>query len=526
MSIYRGAGGAGDAVADSSSEALLVQQLATEAQADADAAAASATAAAGSASAASTSATNAANSAASIDVTLFTQKANNLSDLVSTSTARTNLGVAIGTNVQAWDADLDTWATKTAPSGTVVGTSDTQTLTTKTIALGSNTVSGTLAQFNTAVTDADLVSIAGTETLTNKTLTSPVVTGGSINNTPIGATTASTGAFSTLSATGVTTVQAGTVSAPAITTTGDTNTGIFFPAADTIAFTEGGAEVARFDSNGRLGIGTSSPTQQLEVAATSSATATILAQNTTATNGGAQLRAGNPQNLLIMGTDSNGGGLTGTANSSFLYTTSTSPIVFMPNATERMRINSSGTVLVGNTSDSNLPGNGSSNASGLGIFSDGRFCLGRSEYPMQMGVNSSGSSKIAIQFLQNGTSVGLITVSNNTSTAYTSGSDYRLKEDILPMTGALAKVAQLKPVTYKWKINGLDGQGFIAHELAEIVPDAVSGEKDAVDEDGKPKYQGVDTSFLVATLTAAIQEQQAMITSLTERIVALEGAAV
>jgi len=100
LSIYRGAGGAGDAVADSSSEALLIRELVVEAQADADAAAASATAAAGSASAASTSAsnaatsaTNAANSAASINVSLFAQKANNLSDLTSASTARTNLGL-------------------------------------------------------------------------------------------------------------------------------------------------------------------------------------------------------------------------------------------------------------------------------------------------------------------------------------------------------------------------------------------------------------------------------------------------
>ena len=71
-------------------------------------------------------------------------------------------------------------------------------------------------------------------------------------NGPIGATTASTGAFTTLSATGVTTVQAGTAALPAITTTGDTNTGIFFPAADTIAFTEGGAEVMRIDSSSNL----------------------------------------------------------------------------------------------------------------------------------------------------------------------------------------------------------------------------------------------------------------------------------
>jgi hypothetical protein len=84
--------------------------------------------------------------------------------------------------------------------------------------------------------------------LSGNTLTNPVITGGSINNTTVGATTASTGAFTTLSATGVTTVQAGSVSAPAITTTGDTNTGIFFPAADTIAFTEGGTEAMRITS--------------------------------------------------------------------------------------------------------------------------------------------------------------------------------------------------------------------------------------------------------------------------------------
>jgi hypothetical protein len=75
------------------------------------------------------------------------------------------------------------------------------------------------------------------------------------HNGTVGATTPAAGAFTTLSATGVTTVQAGTAAAPAITTTGDTNTGIFFPAADTIAFAEGGAEVARFDSSGNFGLG-------------------------------------------------------------------------------------------------------------------------------------------------------------------------------------------------------------------------------------------------------------------------------
>jgi hypothetical protein len=77
------------------------------------------------------------------------------------------------------------------------------------------------------------------------------------------------------------------------------------------------------------------------------------------------------------------------------------------------------------------------------------------------------------------------------------------------MTGALAKVALLKPVTYKWNVDGSDSQGFIAHELAEVVPECVTGAKDEVDKEGNPVYQGIDTSFLVATLTSAIQELKA-----------------
>ena len=82
------------------------------------------------------------------------------------------------------------------------------------------------------------------------------------------------------------------------------------------------------------------------------------------------------------------------------------------------------------------------------------------------------------------------------------------------MTGALDKVISLKPVTYTWKDTKIEGQGFIAHELQAVVPEAVTGEKDAVDAEGNPVYQGIDTSFLVATLTAAIQELKAEVDAL------------
>ena len=84
------------------------------------------------------------------------------------------------------------------------------------------------------------------------------------------------------------------------------------------------------------------------------------------------------------------------------------------------------------------------------------------------------------------------------------------------MTGGLATVAALKPVTYDWISNGSAGEGFIAHELQAVIPDAVHGEKDAVNEDGSINAQGVDFGKIVPHLVAAIQE-------LTTRLAALEN---
>ena len=212
--------------------------------------------------------------------------------------------------------------------------------------------------------------------------------------------------------------------------------------------------------------------------------------------------------------------VTGTETAaSFIPSGSTAPAngVFLPasntvgvatNSTERMRIDSSGNLLVGTTSSSSrLAVVGSSASANMITFSDTR--------------TDGASGAGMIQFVRNGSNVGAITTTT-TSTAYGTSSDYRLKENIQPMQNALVVVQQLNPVTYTWKADGSDGQGFIAHELQAVVPDCVTGEKDAVDAEGKPVYQGIDTSFLVATLTKAIQELSAKNDALEARLIAAE----
>jgi hypothetical protein len=172
---------------------------------------------------------------------------------------------------------------------------------------------------------------------------------------------------------------------------------------------------------------------------------------------------------------------------------------------ERMRIDVNGVLQVG--------GINTFNDSAIIAYANGRGWAGKFQRP------DNGN---LVEFLNNSSTAGSITVSG-TSTSYVTSSDYRLKENIAPITGALAKVAQLKPVTYTWKAEQTYGEGFIAHELAEVCPLAVVNEKDQVDAEGNPVYQGIDTSFLVATLTAAIQEQQTLINDLTTRLTALEN---
>jgi hypothetical protein len=215
---------------------------------------------------------------------------------------------------------------------------------------------------------------------------------------------------------------------------------------------------------------------------------------------------------MIIGIDGTGGAL---------YVRENQPFDFYTNNAFRVRIASTGAFLVGKSS-ADIGTNGwSLDPNGGGqTFT---ISSGTNEAFTWNNVSTGGTAQL--DFRTANVEKGNISW-NNSSTSYNTASDYRLKENIAPMTGALARVAQLKPVTYTWKADGSAGEGFVAHDLAEVCPQAVTGEKDAVREDGvTPRYQGIDTSFLVATLTAAIQEQQAIIQQLQADVSALKGTA-
>ncbi len=127
---------------------------------------------------------------------------------------------------------------------------------------------------------------------------------------------------------------------------------------------------------------------------------------------------------------------------------------------------------------------------------------------------SSGAGTNQIRFIKSeNTQVGSI-VSSYAATAYNTSSDYRLKEDIQAVPNATARTLALKPCNFQWIGSDYRVDGFIAHEVADQVPEAVTGEKDAVDADGNPEYQGIDQSKLVPLLVKTIQELEARITTL------------
>ena len=194
---------------------------------------------------------------------------------------------------------------------------------------------------------------------------------------------------------------------------------------------------------------------------------------------------------------------------------------------EAMRINSSGSLLIKCTA------NPSSSVFGSAFIDNG---VGASVLHQSTSLTSANA---LLAFYNPNGNVGSIYTSGS-STGYATSSDYRLKESVVPMSGSIDRLKQLKPSTWSWKTDGSHGEGFLAHEAQAVVPEAVAGTKDAMkteeyevtpavlDDDGNvvteavkgtrevPDYQGIDQSKLVPLLTAALQEA-------IQRIEALEA---
>jgi hypothetical protein len=293
-----------------------------------------------------------------------------------------------------------------------------------------------------------------------------------------------------------------------------------------------GGQTLNVTTGGNVGIGTASPAARLDVgdgnihiSNSSSSSSSVreiynyinpstsssvsngidigFRRNTTFPNRGAAIK------MFQSGT-SDGSGDANTNISFWTYG------IGVDNGAERMRITSGGSVWMGTQTDTysrgarlDVNGNetmvvrGYGSGFGIGIF---------------MVPNSSASgTHQAIAFRSpSNTDVGTITTTSS-ATNYNTTSDYRLKENLEDVKG-LEKVQSIKVYNYKWKAEESRMDGVLAHELAEVLPYAVHGEKDAVDEEGKEIMQGVDYSKIVPVLIKAIQELKTEIDSLKNQI--------
>lgn len=267
----------------------------------------------------------------------------------------------------------------------------------------------------------------------------------------------------------------------------------YYHTNDSMLFYTSATERMRIDSSGRVGINTQTSDGLLTISRTGF---------TKAVASGISLKDQN-------GTTRGGLGTDGTVDN-YLQILGLSGIKFHANnvdgSTEHMRITSGGDVLIGS-------GGAEPSASQIGLkigyASSGTF------------VNNAKNvttTTAHINFFNPNGLVGAIKTSAS-STIYETSSDYRLKENVVEMTGALDRVDALKPSRFNFIADPeTTVDGFLAHEVAEVIPEAITGEKDAVDEEGNPIYQGIDQSKIVPLLVGAIKELRAEIELLKSQI--------
>jgi hypothetical protein len=284
-------------------------------------------------------------------------------------------------------------------------------------------------------------------------------------------------------------------------------------------------ERMRIDSSGNLGIGTTTPATGLEVSNANLATALFTNPTTSGatTGGGIGFKVYNgtsvAQNGSIFATSSTWSYGTYSANQLNIsangaggvrIATATAPIVFNTGdasnsgvSAERMRIDSSGNLLVGTT----IPD----------PTGDAFSFQPANKYGTYSHITGTSTGTGYVYFRYAGTSIGSIAQNGTTAVLYNTTSDYRLKTDVTPLANGLSTIQALNPVSFTW-VDGRPDDGFLAHELQTVIPNCVTGEKDAVNEDGTPKYQQMDNSGVIPFLVKAIQEQQALITIMQDRL--------
>mgnify|MGYP003135865733 CR=1 FL=1 len=314
----------------------------------------------------------------------------------------------------------------------------------------------------------------------------------------------------------------GSASAPAVQGT-DSNTGVSF-GADTVNINTGGQTRATVDSAGRLLLGTTTEGQ-------------ANADNLTIDGGDAEtgitIRSGTSKGNHIYFSDGTSGD--DEYRGIISYQHSDNKMQFFTNASERMRIDSSGNVGIGTTQPNNLD----SADGGLQINPNATNGSPRIGFKRP----HTGSTSHCIVFVDNITGVGSISFTNS-GTSFNTSSDYRLKENVVSISDGITRVKQLIPKRFNFindETNTLR-DGFIAHEVSSIVPEAITGTKDETEDilytekdtipsgkkvgdvkEVKPVYQGIDQAKLVPLLTAALQEAIAKIEVLETKVAALEA---
>lgn len=187
-------------------------------------------------------------------------------------------------------------------------------------------------------------------------------------------------------------------------------------------------------------------------------------------------------------------------------------IAISTNGTRKVTFSSGGSFLVGTVNDVIW------NTTNEGVVLSSVAIQASRDGDVPMLLNRISSNGSILIFARQGLQVGDVSVTT-TATAYNTSSDYRLKDNPQPLTNSGAFIDALKPKTWDWKADGSKGVGFLAHEVQEVSPGSVNGEKDAVDADGKPVMQAMEygSAEFIANIVAELQSLRARVAALEAR---------